>query len=201
MSAADLKNLDMKLEVLIIPVSDVERATEFYLRLGWRQDVTPPNSGVVQITPHGSGCSIQFGANLTTAAPGSSSAFLIVADIEAARAALIAAGVEVSDFWHYGANGRGEGLDPERGSYLSRADFTDPDGNTWQMQEITTRLPGRIEPGVTSYGSATDLQSAMWRAAQAHGEHEKRIGKEDANWPEWYAKYMVSEQTGVDLPT
>jgi catechol 2,3-dioxygenase-like lactoylglutathione lyase family enzyme len=195
---ASVKDLDMKLEVVVIPVSDVDRAKEFYGRLGWRLDVTPP--GVVQFTPHGSGCSVQFGTNLTSAAPGSAKEYLIVSDIEAARNALVAAGIEVSEVFHPGPGGRVSGLDPERRSYFSRASFSDPDGNNWLLQEITTRLPGRVDAAATSFGSANDLASAMRRAAAAHGEHEKRTGEADANWPDWYAEYMVSEQAGAELP-
>jgi catechol 2,3-dioxygenase-like lactoylglutathione lyase family enzyme len=190
--------MDMKLEVIIIPVSDVDRAKEFYQKLGWRLDVTPPF--VVQLTPPGSWCSVQFGKNFTSAAPGSAKAYLIVSDIVATRHQLISAGVEVSEFVHLSPNGLVGGLDPERRSYYSRASFSDPDGNVWLLQEITTRLPGRVDSGVTSYSSAKDLETALRRAATAHGEHEKRIGKADPNWPEWYAQYMAAEQSGEKLP-
>ena len=198
---AGVASLDMKLEAIVIPVSDVGRAEEFYRRLGWRQDVTPPGSGVFQFTPHGSACSVQFGANLTSAAPGSAQrTYLIVSDIEAARGALVAAGAEVSEVFHFGPEGPVGGPDPERGSYRSFASFSDPDGNSWLLQEITTRLPGRIDTGVTSFGSASDLASALRRAEAAHGEHEKRTGQRDANWPDWYAAYMAAEQAGTELP-
>ncbi len=190
---------DQKLEVVVIPVSDVDRAKEFYVSLGWRLDVTPPV--VVQLTPPGSGCSVQFGATLTSAAPGSAKGYLIVSDIEATRDQLVAAGVEVSEVFHLGPDGPVSGPDPEHRSYFSRATFSDPDGNAWLLQEITTRLPGRVDPGATTYGSVNDLASAMRRASSAHGEHEKRIGQADANWPDWYAEYMVAEQAGTDLPT
>jgi catechol 2,3-dioxygenase-like lactoylglutathione lyase family enzyme len=197
---ARVKNVDMKLEVITIPVSDVDRSTEFYRRVGWRQDVTPPV--VVQFTPPGSWCSVQFGENRTSAAPGSAqSTYLIVADIEAARNQLLAAGVEVSDLFHLGADGPASGSDPEHRSYFSLASFSDPDGNGWLLQEVTTRLPGRVDPGQTSFGSSSDLANAMRRASVAHGEHEKRIGAADANWPDWYADYMVAEQAGTELPT
>lgn len=190
---------DMKLEVVIFPVTDVERAKEFYVkRLGWRLDVTPP--GIVQLTPPGSSCSLQFGPGLTSAAPGSGSGFLVVSDIVASRDALKAAGVHVSDFFHPGEKGMEPGLDPQRRSYLSFAAFRDPDGNSWLMQEITTRWPGRVDSGVTSYGSTNDLASALRRAATAHGRHEQRTGTADANWPDWYAKYLAAEQTGAELP-
>jgi catechol 2,3-dioxygenase-like lactoylglutathione lyase family enzyme len=192
--------IDMKLEVVIIPVSDVERATQFYKKLGWRQDVTPPGSGVVQLTPPGSWCSLQFGAKLTSAAPGSGKGYLIVSDIVFARKKLVDAGVEVGEIFHLGPGGPVSGPDPERRSYFSRATFSDPDGNSWVVQEVTTRLPGRIDSGVTSFGSASDLASALRRAAAAHGEHEKRIGQADPNWPDWYAKYMAAEQSGTGLP-
>ena len=193
-----IRSVDMKLEVVVIPVSDVDRSKEFYGRLGWRLDRTPP--GVVQFTPHGSGCSVQFGPTLTAAAPGSAKEYLIVSDIEAAHAALVAAGVEVSEVFHVGPDGPVSGVDPERRSYFSRASFNDPDGNNWLLQEVTTRLPGRVDADVTSFGSASDLAGAMRRASVAHGEHEKRTGKEDANWPDWYAQYMVSEQSGAEPP-
>jgi len=192
--------LDQKLEVVILPVSDVERATKFYLKLGWRQDVTPPGSGVVQLTPHGSSCSVQFGAKLTSAAPGSATGYLVVSDIVAAREQLIADGIEVGEIFHLGPKGLLTGPDPERGTYRSRALFKDPDGNGWILQEITTRLPGRIDSGVTSYGSVSDLIAALIRAATAHGEHEKRIGAADPEWPVWYAAYMAAEQSGTELP-
>jgi catechol 2,3-dioxygenase-like lactoylglutathione lyase family enzyme len=192
--------VDMKVEVITIPVSDVERAKEFYLRAGWRLDVTPP--GVVQFTPPGSGCSVQFGANRTSAAPGSAqNTFLIVSDIETARDQLVAAGIDVSELSHLGPNGPVSGPDPEHRSYFSLAPFSDPDGNTWLLQEVTTRLPGRVDAAATSFGSANDLASAMRRASAAHGKHEERIGAADPDWPDWYAEYMVAEQAGTELPT
>ncbi|MEV8563478.1 VOC family protein [Streptomyces sp. NPDC051917] len=188
----------MKVEVLVIPVADVDRAKEFYGRLGWRLDRTPP--GVVQFTPQGSACSVQFGPNLTTAAPGSAKGYLIVADIEATRNALVDSGVEVSEIFHLSPDGPVAGLDPERRSYFSRATFSDPDGNRWLLQEITSRLPGRVDAGPTAFGSVSDLANAMRRAAVAHGEQEKGTGEEDPNWPDWYAQYMVNEQTGAEPP-
>jgi catechol 2,3-dioxygenase-like lactoylglutathione lyase family enzyme len=190
--------VDMKLEVIVIPVSDVDRAKEFYMKLGWRLDVTPPI--VVQLTPPGSWCSVQFGKNFTSAAPGSAKSYLIVSDIVAARNQLVATGIEVGDFFHIGPSGRVSGLDPRRQSYGSRATFSDPDGNVWLLQEVTTRLPGRVDSGLTSFTSATDLAAALRRAAAAHGQHEQRIGAADPNWPDWYAEYMVREQTGAELP-
>lgn len=195
--------IDMKLEVVIIPVSDVDRAKAFYEKIGWRLDADRSKGDdyrLVQFTPPGSCCSVHFGKNLTSAAPGSSEAFLIVHDIEAARDQLAAAGARVGEFFHNGPEGRGSGLDPQRLSYRSRALFSDPDGNSWQLQEVTTRLPGRVEPGATSFGTASDLASAFRRAEAAHGEHEKRTGQRDANWADWYAGYMVAEQSGTELP-
>ena len=144
---------------------------------------------------------MQFGAPLTSAAPGSAKGYLVVSDIVAARDALVAAGVEVSDVFHLGPDGPESGPDPERRSYFSRATFKDPDGNEWLMQEITTRLPGHVDAAATSFGSTSDLANAMRRAEAAHGEHEKRTGVRDENWPDWYAAYMVAEQSGAELPT
>jgi catechol 2,3-dioxygenase-like lactoylglutathione lyase family enzyme len=196
-----LKTVDMKVEVIVIPVSDAARAEEFYRKLGWRQDLTPPGSGVCQFTPHGSSCSIQFGKGLTSAAPGSAQRnYLIVSDIETARNELLSAGIDVGEIFHITAEGPVTGLDPNRGTYRSRALFSDPDGNSWLLQEITSRLPGRIDSGVTSFGSVSDLVGAFQRAATAHGEHEKRIGQRDENWPDGYAAYMAAEQAGTELP-
>ena len=199
---ARVGRIDMKLEVVTIPVSDVDRATEFYVRLGWRQDVTPPGSGVVQFTPHGSSCSVQFGTNRTSATPGSAqNQFLIVSDIQTARDDLVGRGIEVSEVFHLGTTGPAGGPDPDQRSYGSFATFSDPDGNRWLLQEVTTRLPGRIDSGETTFGSASDLASALRRAAAAHGEHEKRIGQADADWSGWYSAYLVAEQSGAALPT
>lgn len=201
--AASIAKIDQKIEVTIFPVAGVDRAKEFYLKLGWRLDAdfSFPGLRVVQVTPHGSACSLQFGTNLTAAAPGSGKGYIIVSDIEAARNGLLAAGVHVGELFHLGPNGPEPGLDPERRTYRSRAQFSDPDGNSWVLQEITSRLPGRVEPGPTSFASASDLASAMKRAALAHGQHEARIGQRDENWPAWYAEYMVREQAGTELPT
>src|SRR4051794_33697964 len=189
-SSAGVGTVGMKLEGVTIPASDAERATKFYLGLGWRQDVTPPGSGVVQFTPPGSGCSVQFGTKRTSAAPGSAqNMFLIVSDIEAARDDLMRRGAKVTDLFHIGATGPAGGPDPERRSYNSLASFSDPDGNSWLLQEITTRLPGRVDATETAFASLTDLASAMRRAEAAHGEHEKRTGERDADWPSWYAAY------------
>ncbi len=207
--------MDMKLEVIVIPVSDVDRAKEFYGGLGWRLDAdraAGDNFRIVQLTPPGSECSIQFGTGITSAAPGSAQdLYLIVSDIEAARAELVALGAEVTEvfhegtpgarFQHDGPDGRVSGPAPEHASYGSFVSFSDPDGNGWLFQEVTTRLPGRVDPAATSFGSASDLASAMRRASAAHGEHEKRIGAADADWPDWYAQYMVAEQAGTELPT
>jgi catechol 2,3-dioxygenase-like lactoylglutathione lyase family enzyme len=209
---ANLKEL--KLEVVVIPVSDVNRAKEFYVNLGWRLDADFPfDNGfrVVQFTPPGSGCSVQFGAKITSAAPGSAQGlYLVVSDIEAARDELVARGAKVSEVFHPGTpgaqfqpdgtSGRVSGPAPDQGSYRSFATFRDPDGNGWLLQEITTRLPGRVDLAETAFASADDLATALRRAAAAHGEHEKRIGHADANWPDWYAKYMVAERAGVELP-
>jgi catechol 2,3-dioxygenase-like lactoylglutathione lyase family enzyme len=199
---ATTRTVDMKLEVVVIPVSDAERAAKFYSRLGWRQDVTPPGSGIFQFTPPGSGCSVQWGAGSTTAAPGSAQGlWLIVSDIQAALDKLAAAGVPVDEVFHIGANGKASGPDPERGTYRSFASFRDPDGNRWLFQEITARLPGRVEAKATTFASPSDLASAMRRAEAAHGEHEKRTGgQRDANWSDWYAEYMAAEQAGKELP-
>ena len=199
---ASVKNVDMKLEVVTIPVSDIDRATEFYVGLGWRQDVTPPGSGIVQLTPPGSGCSVQFGTNRTSAEPGSAqNTFLIVTDIQAAYDYLVGRGIQVSGVFHVGPDGPVSGAAPEHASYGSLATFSDPDGNSWLLQEITTRLPGRVDAAETAFASTADLANAMRRASVAHGEHEKRIGEADENWPDWYAAYMVAEQAGTELPT
>ena len=198
---ASARTVDMKLEVVAIPVSDGERAAKFYSSLGWRQDVTPPGSGVYQFTPPGSGCSVQWGAGRTTAAPGSAQGlWLIVSDLQAALDRLTTAGVEVDEVYHYGPDGKASGIDPQHGTYRSFATFRDPDGNQWLFQEITTRLPGRVDSKATTFGSASDLASAMRRAEAAHGEHEKRTGQHDANWSDWYAAYMAAEQSGATLP-
>jgi catechol 2,3-dioxygenase-like lactoylglutathione lyase family enzyme len=200
-SESKSRTVDMKLEVVVIPVSDGERAATFYRSLGWRQDVTPPGSGVYQFTPPGSGCSVQWGAGRTTAAPGSAQGlWLIVSDIQAALDQLKAAGITVDAVFHFGPSGKASGLDPQRGTYRSFAAFHDPDGNQWLLQEITTRLPGRLDAGVTQFANAADLASAMRRAEAAHGEHERRTGVRDANWSGWYAEYMVADQTGAKPP-
>jgi len=198
---------DFKLEVVVLPVSDVDRAAGFYRRLGWRvdADITTEGGGrILQFTPPGSPASILIGTGLTPSAPGTAQFLhLIVSDIEVARAELVAKGVEASEVFHDAGGGynrfdpavRERGPDPERRSYASFVTFNDPDGNGWVLQEITTRFPGRIDTGVTSFGSVADLAQALRRAAEAHGEHEKIAGA-DPNWPDWYAAHMVAEQAG-----
>jgi catechol 2,3-dioxygenase-like lactoylglutathione lyase family enzyme len=206
--------VDMHLEVDIIPVSDVDRAKQFYQRLGWRldDDVAPLDGlRIVQFTPPGSATSITFGLGLTTAAPGSAEGGLTVSDIEAAHAELTGRGIDTSEIWHgppFPVQARQPGPDPEHTSYGSFCSFTDPDGNTWLVQEVTTRLPGRIAAD-TAYASPADLLGALQRAEAAHVEHQKRTGRahlfhrseHDENWPAWYAAYMVAEQAGTDLPS
>src|SRR5271154_3627045 len=215
-SDTKVAKVDTKFEIVVIPVSDVDRAKEFYARLGWRLDADYDNGSdfrVIQFTPPGSGCSVIFGRNVIAAAPGSAQGlYLIVSDIAAARAELLGHGVEVSEVFHNEGVYSGpdepylfgrlrvSGPDPEHRSYRSFASFHDPDGNGWVFQEITTRLPGRVA-GSTTYGSASDLASALRRAGAAHGEHEKRTGgQRDENWPDWYAEYMIKEQSGEEPP-
>ena len=214
---ASVAKVDMKFEIVVIPVSDIDRAKDFYARLGWRLDADYDNGKdfrVIQFTPPGSGCSVIFGRNVTAAAPGSAQGlYLIVADIEAARENLLRRGIAVGEVFHGGDNVysgpdepylfgriRLQGPDPEHRSYRSFASFSDPDGNGWLFQELTTRLPGRVDATATSFASANDLASAFRRAEAAHGEHEKRLGHRDEDWPDWYAAYMVSEQSGAPLP-
>jgi catechol 2,3-dioxygenase-like lactoylglutathione lyase family enzyme len=206
--------VDLKFEAVVIPVSDVDRAKEFYKSLGWRLDADfrfDNGFRIVQFTPPGSGCSVQFGTNITTAVPGSARGLYLVApDIEAARNELAAHAVEVSDVFHAGTpgaqfqpdgtGGRVRGPSPDHATYSSFATFSDPDGHGWLLQEVTTRLPGRIDPAAISFGSAGDLASALRRSEAAHGQHEKRTGQRDANWSDWYAAYMVAEQAGTELP-
>jgi catechol 2,3-dioxygenase-like lactoylglutathione lyase family enzyme len=213
-----VRTVDMKLEIVVIPVSDVDRAKRFYGGLGWRLDAdfaAGDDYRVIQFTPPGSGCSVIFGKNVTAAAPGSAQGlYLIVSDIEAARKELLGRGVNVSEAFH-DAGGvyvgtdepylfgrlRVSGQDPEHRSYRSFASFSDPDGNGWLLQEITARLPGRVDVQNTTFTSSTEFASALRRAAAAHGEHEKRIGKQDADWSDWYAEYIVREQAGKELPS
>jgi catechol 2,3-dioxygenase-like lactoylglutathione lyase family enzyme len=200
---ARLGQVDMKLEVITLPVSDVDRAKEFYGSLGWRLDADFSDGGerAVQFTPPGSQCSIHLGKNAPGPAHG---IFLIVSDIEAARNDLVRRGVEVSEVFHFAKGpapfgGVVGGLAPDHQSYGSYATFSDPDGNGWLLQEVTTRFPGRVA-GDTTYASVADLSEALRRAEAAHGEHEKRTGERDTNWPAWYAEYMVKEQSGEELP-
>jgi catechol 2,3-dioxygenase-like lactoylglutathione lyase family enzyme len=207
----------MKLEVIVIPVADVDRAKQFYDGLGWRLDADfafDDGFRVIQFTPPGSQASVIFGTNVTAAAPGSAKGlYLVVSDIEAARKELLSRGVKVSEAFHGGGDvhfGADEphlfgsvrigGPDPGRRSYLSLASFSDPDGNGWMLQEITARLPGRVEAN-TTFSSTAELAAALRRAATAHGEHEKRTGEHDVNWPDWYAEYILREQAGEPLPS
>jgi len=210
-------SVDMKLEIVVIPVSGVDRAKEFYAKLGWRLDADFAHGDdwrVIQFTPPGSGCSVIFGKNVTAAAPGSAQGlYLIVSDIEAARDELLRRGVKISEVFH-DAGGvyavtdepylfgrvRVGSQDPDHRSYRSFASLRDPDGNGWLFQAVTTRLPGRVDSAMTTFASANDLASALRRAEAAHGQHEKRTGQRDANWSDWYAAYMVAEQTGEELP-
>ena len=199
--------VDMKLEVVVIPVSDVDRAKRFYGDLGWRLDADFAVGSafrVVQFTPPGSPCSIHFGTGVMSATPGSARGlYLIVSDIEAARAELVGRGADVSEVFHRGGPGKPplSGPDPARRSYFSYATFSDPDGNGWLLQEVRVRLPGRVDAGDTTFTSSSELASALRRAAAAHGEHEKRTGQHDVNWPDWYAEYIVAEQAGKQLPS
>jgi predicted enzyme related to lactoylglutathione lyase len=215
--APSVRKVDMKLEVHDIPVSDVDRSKQFYERLGWRlDDDVAPLDGLrnVQFTPPGSGTSVTFGKGLTAAAPGSAVAGLTVSDIEAAHGEIVGRGIDASDVWHgppFPPEARQAGVDPERTSYGSFFSFSDPDGNVWLVQEVTTRLPGRVDAAGTAFASTADLERALRRAEAAHGEHEKRTGHRlkaeltervrDEDWPAWYASYMVAEQAGTDLPT
>ena len=208
---------DMKLEVDIIPVSDVDRSKQYYERLGWRlDDDAAPLDGlrIVQFTPPGSGTSVTFGTGLTAAAPGSALAGLIVSDIEAAHGEFVGRGIDASDVWHgppFPPEARQPGVDPEHTSYGSFFSFNDPDGNVWLVQEVTTRLPGRVDAAGMAFASKADLEGALRRAEAAHGEHEQRGGHrlktalaervQDEDWAAWYASYMVAEQAGTDLPT
>ena len=209
---------DMKLEVVVVPVSDVDRAKRFYTNLGWRLDADFSDGDswrVIQFTPPGSGCSVIFGKNVTAAPPGSAQGlYLIVSDIQVARAHLLRRSVAVGEVFHAGGEVhvgadepylfgrlRVRGPDPDHRSYRSYASFNDPDGNGWLLQEVTTRLPGRLDAVDTTFASTADLAAALRRASVAHGEHEKRTGAHDEEWPEWYADYMVREQSGTPLPS
>jgi catechol 2,3-dioxygenase-like lactoylglutathione lyase family enzyme len=206
-----VRNVDLKLEVVVIPVSNVDRARDFYVNLGWRidADVDKDDIRLVQLTPQGSACSVQFGTDITPAPPGSAQwLYLVVSDVKAARDGLAALGVEVSEVFHEATLGdrfhKSEqipGPPRDHASYGSFAAFSDPDGNTWLLQEITQRLPGRVDSATTSFASAQDLENALRRASAAHGEHERRLGQPDPNWPKWYATYVVAEQAGKELPS
>src|SRR5918997_2073991 len=217
-SAASVARVDMKLEMVVIPVSDVDRAKEFYGRLGWRLDADFDSRGdwrAIQFTPPGSGCSVIFGKNVTAAAPGSAQGlYLIVSDIKDARDELLRRGVGISEVFHdagdvhAGADEpylfgrlRVSGPDPDHRSYRSYASFSDPDGNGWLLQEVTARLPGRVDADATTFTSSAELAAALRRAAAAHGGHEKRTGQHDADWPDRYAEYMAAEQAGKPLPS
>ncbi|MEN3368588.1 MAG: hypothetical protein V7609_731 [Verrucomicrobiota bacterium] len=211
-TTAVVARVDMKLEVVFLGVSDIDRAKAFYESLGWRVDADFANGDfrAIQLTPHGSDASIIFGKGIPSPKPGSATSLVLaVDDINAAHADLIARGVNASEVFHYasgpfnstGENPRVAGRDPQGRSYYSFVSFEDPDGNGWLLQEITTRLPGRVDRAATTFGSASDLASAFRRTEAAHGEHEKRMrGQRDANWPDWYAAYMVAEQAGTQLP-
>ena len=218
MSTTKVRSNDMKFEIVIIPVSDVDRAKEFYARLGWRLDAefaSGDDFRIIQFTPPGSNASVIFGKNVTSAAPGSAQGlYLIVSDIEAAREELVAHGVDASEAFHDGGGVyagpdqpylfgrlRVNGRQPERRSYFSFVSFSDPDGNGWLLQEVTARLPGRVDAADTTFTSPTELASALRRAEAAHSEHEKRTGQRDADWPNWYAEYIVREQAGKPLPS
>jgi catechol 2,3-dioxygenase-like lactoylglutathione lyase family enzyme len=200
---------DTALEAVVIPVSDVDKAKAFYEDLGWRLDADLGDDvfRIVQFNPPGSGCSIQFGAGLTSAAPGSAVNLLVVSDIEAARDDLAARGADVAVFHdtsvgynRFSADVRADGPDPERKTYASFGEFRDPDGNLWQLQEITGRLPGRVDANAATFTSVDELARALKRAEAAHGEHEKRTGERDEDWPSWYAAFMLAEQTGAEPP-
>jgi catechol 2,3-dioxygenase-like lactoylglutathione lyase family enzyme len=207
--------VDLRLEAVVIPVADADRSKAFYAGLGWRLDADfsfDNGFRVVQFTPPGSPCSIQFGTKITDAAPGSAHGlYLIVSDIDAGRDELMSRGANVSEVFHAGApgaqldpdgvNGRLGGPDPDHKTYSSFATFADPDGNSWLLQEVTNRLPGRLDPTITSFSSAPDLAATLRRAAAAHAEHETRIGRTDPDWPDWYAEFMVREQSGQELPS
>jgi catechol 2,3-dioxygenase-like lactoylglutathione lyase family enzyme len=200
--------VDMKLEVVVVPVSDVDRAKDFYQALGWRLDAdfaTSPDFRVVQLTPPGSACAIIFGTGITAATPGTAEGLQLVAnDIGAARAELAARGADVSEvfhdaggvFHHAGTTGRVSGPAPEHQTYGSWVSFSDPDGNSWFVQEVTTRLPGRATSVLAAYDSVDGLADALRRAEAAHGKYEKETGRPDPDWPGWYARYMADEAAG-----
>jgi catechol 2,3-dioxygenase-like lactoylglutathione lyase family enzyme len=196
--------VDLKLEVVVIPVSDVDRAKRFYGGLGWRLDADfafDNGFRVVQFTPPGSGCSVQFGTNITSAAPGSvQGLYLIVSEIEAARDELVARGAAISEVFHAGTpgaqfqrdgtSGRLSGPAPDRASYRTFASFSDPDGNSWLLQEIKTRLPGR---GLSNSDVVT-LTELLREAEERHGKYEPTAPKH--HWSAWYAAYIVARERG-----
>ena len=197
--------VDMRLEVVAIPVSDPDRSKAFYGSLGWRLDAdfTAGGGRVIQFTPPGSQCSVHFGQNVTDAPTGTARGlFLIVSDIQQAHDELVRLGAPVSEVFHFtgfdriNPSGRASGPSVKMPSYGSFLSFKDPDGNEWLVQQVTTRLPGRVDAT-----AVPELAAALRRAAAAHGEHEQRTGQRDENWPEWYAAYMVAEQSGGELPT
>ena len=202
----------MNLEVLVIPVSDVDRAKRFYEKLGFRLDIDSDDSNenyrVIEYTPPGSGASIIFGKGVTSARPGSVDRLVLaVSDLDAVRAKLLSQGIAVSEVFHdvggglgggfhAGTEARAPGPDPQGRSYGSYASFSDPDGNVWLLQQITKRLPGRVD--APAFASAGELASALRRAEAAHGKYEAQLGKRDENWPNWYAEYMLREQSGEE---
>jgi catechol 2,3-dioxygenase-like lactoylglutathione lyase family enzyme len=207
--------MDLKLEVLVLAVSDVDRAKSFYQKLGFRLDIdyaADDGYRVMQFTPPGSEASIIFGKGVTSARPGSvDHLVLAVYDIEAARGELLSKGVEVSEVFHDAGGGLGAGFragtesqaagpDPQRRSYASYATFRDPDGNGWMLQEIKERLPGRATHAPLNGKTTGILLEALKSAATAHGVHEKELGKPDPDWPQWYAEHMsrtLNEQKPV----
>lgn len=193
--------MDYRLELLRVPVSDVDKAKDFYRGLGWRIDADhrfEDASRMVQVTPTGSACSFSFGYAVTSATPGSAQGTeLVVDDIEAARTDLIGRGAEVSEVFHWDDGGkRVPGPDPEHRSYRSYASFNDPDGNGWLLQEVISPVPGRTASVLATYGSVAGLAEVLRRAEEAHARYETEIGHADPNWPDWYAQFMVDESAG-----
>jgi catechol 2,3-dioxygenase-like lactoylglutathione lyase family enzyme len=204
---------DMKFEFIVIGVSDIDRAKDFYSAIGWTLDmdfVRDEGFRVIQFTPPGSYCSIIFGQGITTNSPGSAKGlYLVVSDIETARAGLLAAGAKVSEifhdaggvFHHAGGNDRVQGTAPQRRSYGSFAEFGDPDGNGWLLQEVTVRLPGHGLPDGTRFSSPVELSGALRRAHAAYEAQRNGMGLQHPDWTTWYADYIVLEQAGKALPT
>jgi catechol 2,3-dioxygenase-like lactoylglutathione lyase family enzyme len=204
--AVKAATMDAKLEVVLVPVSDAERAKQFYGSLGWRLDadfVFSAQSRILQFTPPGSEASIIFGTGVTASAPGSIEGLVLaVDDIEAAREDLVARGIDVSDVFHgvdavFGTEERKPGPDPEHATYQSFVSFSDPDGNGWLLQEVSTRAPGRTWTDRVSFGSTDELVAALRRAEEAHGGYEAQLGHRHDDWAPWYAEYMVREQAGA----